>query len=181
MVHIKETPLRSGRITHSKRFFSKIYIFLLPTYFVYQNLFCGTLLCPRSIWQLGLKLVCICWIRKSVTYAFPRSTDIIQVLNELPTDKIHIKVPQDRLLCPTHVDNKKVQLFEKLFLSVLHDQTSVEFLLFKCRCIFAKGVIVHSRTTSTLSLNINKNVPFNNVVSIIFLVLTYGKLKDIWY
>jgi len=26
---------------------------------------------------------------------FPRSTDIIQVLNELPTDKRHVKVPQD--------------------------------------------------------------------------------------
>jgi len=36
-------------------------------------------------------------------------TDTIQVLNELPTDKIHvdIKVSQDRLLCPTHVDNKR--------------------------------------------------------------------------
>ena len=27
--------------------------------------------------------------------AFPRSTDIIQVLNELPADRRHIKVPQD--------------------------------------------------------------------------------------
>jgi len=31
---------------------------------------------------------------KSITDAFPRSTDIIQVLNELPSDKRHIKVPQ---------------------------------------------------------------------------------------
>jgi len=52
--------------------------------------------------------------RKSVTYAFPRSADIIQVLNELPTDKGHIKVPQDILLCPAHVDNKKKQIFEKI-------------------------------------------------------------------
>ena len=28
---------------------------------------------------------------KSVTNAFPRSTDIIQVVNELPTDKRHIR------------------------------------------------------------------------------------------
>jgi len=40
--------------------------------------------------------------------AFPRSTDIIQVFNELPTDKKRIKVPQDKLLCPTHADNKHV-------------------------------------------------------------------------
>ena len=47
-----------------------------------------------------------------VTNAFPKSTDIIQVLNELPTVQIHIKIPQDRLLCPTHVDKKKTGLVE---------------------------------------------------------------------
>jgi len=52
--------------------------------------------------------------RESVTYAFPRSTDIKQVLNELPTDKRHIKVPQDRLICPTHVNNKEKQVFETI-------------------------------------------------------------------
>ena len=31
----------------------------------------------------------------------------------MPTDERHIKVPQDRLLCPPHVDNKKKQVFEK--------------------------------------------------------------------
>ena len=55
-------------------------------------------------------------------------TDIIQVLNELPTDKRHIKVPQDRLLCPTYVNNKKDRFSKNFFLSVLHDQTSVESL-----------------------------------------------------
>ena len=40
--------------------FSKINISLLPTYLVYQNLFCGTLICPQLIWQLGLKLESIC-------------------------------------------------------------------------------------------------------------------------
>ena len=59
---------------------------------------------------------------------FLRSTDIIQVLNELPTDKRHIKEPQDRLLCPTHVDNKKKQFSKHFLSSVLHDQTSVESL-----------------------------------------------------
>ena len=63
--------------------------------------------------------------REKCLRAFPRSTDIIQVLNELPTEKRHtlykcIKVPQNRLLCPTHVDNKKKR--------VLHNQTSVKFL-----------------------------------------------------
>ena len=45
--------------------------------------------------------------REKRCYAFPRSTDIIQVLNDLPTDKRHIKEPQDRQLCLTHIDNKK--------------------------------------------------------------------------
>jgi len=34
--------------------------------------------------------------RESVTNAFPRPTDIIQVLNELQTDKRHIKVLQEK-------------------------------------------------------------------------------------
>ena len=45
---LKGTPLRSGRVTHLKRNFSKTYIFLLPTYLVYQNLFGVTLICPLS-------------------------------------------------------------------------------------------------------------------------------------
>jgi len=104
------TPLRSGHLTHLKRNFSKFYIFLLSMYLVYQNLFCGTLVCDMATWLK--KFECICSTGKSVTIFFPRSTDIIQVLNELPTDKRH-KVPQDRLLCPTHVDNKIKTAFRK--------------------------------------------------------------------
>ena len=39
---------------------------------------------------------------------FPRSTDVIKVVNELPTDRRYINVPQDIRVCPTHVDNKKI-------------------------------------------------------------------------
>jgi len=48
----------------------------------------------------------------------------------MPTEKIHIKLPRDRLLFPTHVDKKKEQVFffKKIFLSVFYDQTSVEYL-----------------------------------------------------
>jgi len=47
-----------------------------------------------------------------------RSTDMIPVLNELPTDKRHnfMKVPQYRLLCPIHVDIKKKQVLKKFLL-----------------------------------------------------------------
>jgi len=51
--------------------------------YLYQNLLCSTIMCPLSIWQLCLKLEWICWTGKRVTIAIPRSTDIIQVLNEL--------------------------------------------------------------------------------------------------
>jgi len=54
MLFKKGTPMRSGGVTHLKRKYSKTYMFLLPMYLVYQNLFCGTLICPVSIW-LGLK------------------------------------------------------------------------------------------------------------------------------
>ena len=46
-------------IRHLKRNFSKTYMFLLPMYLVYQNLFCGTLICPLSIWQLGYQNVSV--------------------------------------------------------------------------------------------------------------------------
>ena len=32
----------------------------------------------------------------------------------MPADKTHIKVQQNRLLCPTTVDNKKTQVLENL-------------------------------------------------------------------
>jgi len=51
--------------------------------------------------------------RKNVANAFPRSTYIMQALNKLPTDRRHIKVPHDRLLCHTHVYNKNKQNFQK--------------------------------------------------------------------
>ena len=35
----------------------------------------------------------------------------------MPTDKRYIMVPQDRLLCPTHVDNKNKTGFRKVLLS----------------------------------------------------------------
>ena len=92
------TPLRSGPVT----FFSKTCLSCYQRIYSVSNLFCCTLICPLWIWQLGLILECIGWTGKRVaTYAFPRSTDIIQVLNELPTDKRHIGVPLDRLLCHT--------------------------------------------------------------------------------
>jgi len=64
----------------------------------------------------------------SVTEAFPRSTDIIQFVNELPTDKINIRVPQDELMCPAYVNNKTKQVFEKYLKGGVHDLTSVESL-----------------------------------------------------
>jgi len=62
--------------------------------------------------QLGLRLERVCGTVQRCN-ASPRTTDIVQVLNELPTDKRHIKAPEDRLLCNTHADNKKKQVFEK--------------------------------------------------------------------
>jgi len=99
--NIKGTSLRSGRVNH----------ILLPTYLGYQNVYVSTSECPLLIWQFGLNMKCIC------CNAFPRSIDIIQI-NELPTDWRHMKVPQERVLCPTHVDNKKIQVFENNLLSV---------------------------------------------------------------
>jgi len=100
----------------------KTYIFLLPTYLVYQNLFCGTNLSSINL-ETRHKTGKYLWNRENVTKVFPRSSYRIQVLNEFPTDKRHIKVPQDRLLCSTHVDNKKKQAFQN-FLCVTRPDLS---------------------------------------------------------
>ena len=50
--------------------------------------------------------------------AFPILTDIIPVLNELPTDKTHIAIHTST--------TRKNKFLEKFFLSVLQDQTSVK-------------------------------------------------------
>ena len=48
-------------------------------------------------------------------------------MNCQPIKYIYFMVPPYRLLCPTHADNKKKQVFEKkICINVLHDQTSVE-------------------------------------------------------
>ena len=60
--------------------------------------------------------------RKNVTNDFTRSTDIIQVLNKLSTDKIHTNVPQNRQMSTTR-NNR----FRKIS-CVLHNQTSEESL-----------------------------------------------------
>jgi len=105
------------------------------TYLVYQNLLCGTFICHRLFWQLGLKLGCIYWTGRSVTNDFPKSTDIIQVVIEWPTNKRHIKAPQDRLLWHTHVDNKK-----KCFIYVFYSNKT-EAAVFSCKLCFLRAFL----------------------------------------
>ena len=92
----------------------KLYL-LVTNDLVHQNLFCGTLICPLLIWQLGLKLECICWTVKSDSYAFLRSTDILQVLNDVPTDKRYteIHVPQDGDCYALHTSTARKTRFSK--------------------------------------------------------------------
>jgi len=111
--YIKGNPPRSCRLTHLKIFFFENIYFHVANVFSVSKLICGALIYPLSIWQLGIYLERICWTGKSVTNDFPWSTYIIQVFNELQTDKI-LKVPQDRVLCPTPVDNNKKQVFERI-------------------------------------------------------------------
>jgi len=106
-VAIKGTPMWSGRETNLKWKFSKTYCILVTNVFSVSKRILCTFICLLSIWQLGLKLECICWAGKCVTNDFPRSTK-----NKLPTIKRHITVLQDRLQCPRHVDKKIKQVFE---------------------------------------------------------------------
>jgi len=93
------------RVTHLKRFFSCNQRINL----VYKNFFCGSATDLATWFKIGAYLL----NSSSVTNAFLRSTDKIQVLNKLTADKRQIKVPRDRLLCPTHVDNKNRKCFRK--------------------------------------------------------------------
>jgi len=60
---------------------------MLPTYLVYQNLFCGTFICLSSVWHLDLKLGCHCWTGKRVA----EINIFITSFNELSTDKRYRK------------------------------------------------------------------------------------------
>jgi len=90
--------------------FSKTYFFLLSTYLVFSNLFCGIfdLATPFINGMYLLNREKRYWRCSEINIIY-----IIQVLNELPTDERHMKVQQDRLLCPTHFDNKKKTGFRK--------------------------------------------------------------------
>jgi len=69
----KGTSLRSGRVTHWKRIFAKICLFLLSTCVGHSSLSCGTLMSFIS-WQLISKLCFIGWSRKSISNTFYCST-----------------------------------------------------------------------------------------------------------
>ena len=75
-----------------------VYNFLFPMYFVYQNLFCGTLICPLSILQLGLINI---------------GMYLINRVNTLLTLFLyqHNYIIQNRLLFHTHWQQDK-QVFE---------------------------------------------------------------------
>jgi len=96
--------------------------------------------------------------REKCVNAFPRSTDMIQVLNELPSDKRHIKVPQDTLLCPTHVNNKIKLVFENiLFRCVTRPDLSVvplinPFLKESCIYVWFWSVLLIRRNESLLAI-----------------------------
>jgi len=116
------TPLKSCHVTHLKKiFFENLYfldnnVFSVSKHILWYPSMSSINLATR--FKIGMYLL----NREKRCNAFPRSTNII-VQNQLPTDKRHIKVPQDRLLCPTHVvDNKrKKQVFKFFHLSVLHN------------------------------------------------------------
>jgi len=101
---LKGTQLRSSRVIHVKRKFSK-------TYFLVTNVFGVSKL---ILWYLNMSSIDLATRFKTGMYLtlfrdheFTRS----QVLNVLPKD-ILIKVPQDILIYPTLVDKKK-RVFEK--------------------------------------------------------------------
>ena len=131
-----------------------------------------------SVWQLGLKLECICWTGKGSTNTFLRSTGIIQVLYELPTNKRHFKVPQDRLLWPTNVDKRKNRFLKKsllkcvtrpdlggvpliiyIFKSIFQHSSGV-FLLTFWECDWCKKILVRNKTIWYLLLSVHYILAF---------------------
>ena len=99
--------------TLEKKIFKTLY-FLVTNVFHVSKLILWYLNMSSIDLSIRFKVGMYLWNRENRLNAFLISTDIIQVLNELQTDKIHIKVPQDRLLCPTHVHNKKKTGFRKI-------------------------------------------------------------------
>jgi len=94
--HFKGTPLVSGLVVKDTK--NK-----------YQNLFCDIPICDLKIWQFGLQLD----VSVEQDNAFKRSSKINRYNKSLKYISNHIKVTQYQLLCPTHVDNKKKQVFKK--------------------------------------------------------------------
>ena len=85
-------PLRSGCVTCKKISFENLY-FLVTNIFSVSKLFLWYLnmssIDLATRFRIGMYLL----NRENHCKAFPRSIDIIQVLNLLPTDQRHIKVP----------------------------------------------------------------------------------------
>jgi len=113
--------------TPSPLAFLVLFIIFENQYFLVTNVFSVSKL---ILWYLNMSSIDLATRFKIGKYllkrekrykAFQRSTYIMQVLNELPTDKRYHKI---------HISTKrKIQVFlPNFFLEVLHDQTSVESL-----------------------------------------------------
>jgi len=68
---LKETPLRSGRVTRLKRKFSKTCFFLLLTCEGHGSLSCGTLICLLSIGNLFKTCIISVDLGKTLVTFFP--------------------------------------------------------------------------------------------------------------
>jgi len=90
----------------------------------------------------------ICWTGKSIIYAFSSSTDIIQVLNKLPTDKRHYH----KIGCyALHPSTRKKTGFEKcLFKCVARPELSgvpLTLSVYKSYLILVCEIILNDYTS----------------------------------
>ena len=87
--------------TLEKKFFENLY-FLVSYVFSVSKLILWYLNMSTIDLATSFKIGMYLLGREKRLNAFPRSTNIIQVLNELPTDKRHIKVSQNTAMPYTH-------------------------------------------------------------------------------
>jgi len=91
-VWFKVTTLRSGRVTHLKRKFSKTRIFLLPTCVGHSSLSCETLICLLSVGNSLKTCVISVDIEKTLVTLFPVQQIHSHFKPSCNLDRGHIKV-----------------------------------------------------------------------------------------
>jgi len=135
-MNVNGTQLRSGRVTHLKRNFSKTCFFLLLMCVGHIcGVSCGTLICLLSVGNSFKTCIISVDFEKALATLFPVQQIHFNFTLSCQFNRGHIREPQNKFWYTKYIGNKKTLVFEKF--------------LFKCVTRLSGVPLSVKKTTTT--------------------------------